>query len=699
MTRFVDVVFLTGQSPAFTYVDPDLDLRPGDVVRVPFGERKEATAEAEQLGLKGLVARKRAPKPAEKTAIVLEAHERVPPFPAKPAIERLLPGPLLPPQLVAMCRWISDYYLCPPGTALGPALSSAGPSSLVRLGLGRRKPRTPVSEAGTPVIPALPARKAWTPTADQASAIAALQEAVRSGGFSAHLLWGITGSGKTAVFLEAARAAIETGRQVLFLVPEIGLTPQTVARIRSALGEGVAVLHSQLTDVERAESWTALREGRLQVALGPRSALFAPLFRPGLVIVDEEHDGSYKQNGDSPRYHGRDAAVWLAREHGIPVILGSATPSLESWNNALEGRYRRIDLRNRATGAELPPVELVDLRTSRAATGSALSPALRQALVDCVGSGARAMVLHNRRGYAPQLCCLDCGHVPECPECPGLRLTLHRGHGVLACHHCGHVWPIPRNCPQCGSEELDPEGWAIQRVEEELRRALPGTPVTRLDRDVAGEREGHSLALGAFQAGGGVLLGTQMIAKGHDFAEVTLAAVTDSDIGASMPDFRASERTFQLLSQFAGRAGRADLPGRVMLQTRRPSDPLLARVAAHDFEGFAIEELERRRELSLPPFSRMVLVEASSEAPEPAWNWLVLLERALRPALAGRALAMGPVEAPLPVVRRRHRQHLLLKSSPEQFAFLRQTLARELARLPVPKGVRMHVDVDPVDLL
>jgi len=699
LTRFVDVAVLSGESPAFTYSDPGLDLSPGDVVLVPFGERKAPEPEAEQLGLKGLVARKRAPKRAEKFALVLEAHERVPPFPTKPVLERLLGAPLLPPQLVAMCRWISDYYLCPPGTALGPALSSAGPSSLVQLGLGRRKPRKPPPSPCAAPPPVLPPLAAWTPTADQAAAIASLQDAVRSGGFSAHLLWGITGSGKTAVFLEAARTALEQGQQVLFLVPEIGLTPQTVARIRKALGDGVAVLHSQLTDTERAESWMALREGRLQVALGPRSALFAPLFRPGLVIVDEEHDGSYKQNGDSPRYHGRDAAVWLAREHGIPVILGSATPSLETWNNALEGRYRRHDLRARATGAELPPVQLVDLRQSRAATGSALSPALRQALVDCVESGARAMVLHNRRGYAPQLCCLDCGHVPECPECPGLRLTLHRGHGVLACHHCGHTWPVPRTCPQCGSEELDPEGWAIQRVEEELRRALPGTPITRLDRDVAGEREGHSTALGAFHAGGGVLLGTQMIAKGHDFAEVTLAAVTDSDIGASMPDFRAAERTFQLLSQFAGRAGRADRPGRVMLQTRRPADPLLQRVASHDFEGFAGEEIERRRELSLPPFGRMVLVEASSESPEPAQRWLALLARALQQAFAGRALAQGPVEAPLPVVRRRHRQHLLLKSSPEHFAFLRKTLAREIARVPVPREVRMHIDVDPVDLL
>jgi primosomal protein N' (replication factor Y) len=670
------------------------------VVRVPFGEAPRES-ESEQLGLKGLTKRKRTPPPAEKYALVLEAHERLPPFATKSVIDRALPSPLVPAPLVDLARWIGDYYLCPPGTALGPVLSSAGPSSLVRLGLGKRKAKPTAHGEASPasVVADLPARQPWTPTPDQATAIEALQASVREHRFAAHLLWGITGSGKTAVFLEAARTALEAGRQVLFLVPEIGLTPQTVARIRKALGEGVAVLHSQLTDTERAEAWDGLRTGRLQVALGPRSALFAPLFHLGLVIVDEEHDGSYKQNGDAPRYHGRDAAVWLARRHGVPVILGSATPSLETWNNALEGRYGRLDLRQRATGASLPPVDLVDLRHGRASTGATFSGPLRQALVDCIAAGSRAMVLHNRRGYAPQLACLDCGHVPECPDCPGLRLTLHRSRGLLSCHHCGLSIPVPATCPECGSDELDPEGWAIQRVEEELHRVLPETPVTRLDRDVAADRDGHATALASFQERGGVLLGTQMIAKGHDFPEVTLAAVTDSDIGSGMPDFRAAERTFQLLSQFAGRAGRAGKPGRVLLQTRRPEDPLLARVAAHDFEGFASEELARRRELSLPPFGRMVLVEASSEDPDSAGRWLGRLAKRLAGIRDLQASVLGPVEAPLPVVRKRHRQHLLLKASPERFAALRQALMREAAVEPPPKGVRTSVDVDPVDLL
>lgn len=700
MTRFVDVCLLSGEAPPFTYADPGLDLAVGEVVRVPFGEAPREP-ESEQLGLKGLTKRKRTPPPAEKFAVVWDVHERIPPFATKSVIDRATASPFVPSALVDLARWIGDYYLCPPGTALGPILSSAGPSSLVRLGLGKRRPKAKADPDATPVThpPELPVPQPWTPTADQSVAIEVLQKAVSDGGFASHLLWGITGSGKTAVFLEAARTALEAGKQVLFLVPEIGLTPQTVTRIRKALGNGVAVLHSQLTDAERAEAWDGLRSGRLQVALGPRSALFAPLFRLGLVIVDEEHDGSYKQNGDAPRYHGRDAAVWLARRHGVPVVLGSATPSLETWNNALEGRYTRLDLRQRATGASLPPVELVDLRHGRASTGATFSGPLRQALIDCIASGSRAMVLHNRRGYAPQLACLECGHVPECPDCPGLRLTLHRSRGLLSCHHCGLSIPVPPTCPECGSEEMDPEGWAIQRVEEELHRVLPGTPVTRLDRDVASERAGHTTALDAFQTLGGVLLGTQMIAKGHDFPEVTLAAVTDSDIGSGMPDFRAAERTFQLLSQFAGRAGRAGKPGRVLLQTRRPEDPLLARVAAHDFEGFAVEELARRQELSLPPFGRMILVEASSEDPDSATRWLGRLAKRLSGLRDLQSSVLGPVEAPLPVVRKRHRQHLLLKSTPDRFAALRQALAREVAAEPPPKGVRATLDVDPVDLL
>lgn len=685
MTRFVDVVLASGQSPAFTYADPGGLFSPGDIARVPFGKGKTL-------------------------ALVLECHGRTPTFPVKDALERPLEGPWIPPHLADLARWMADYYLCAPGAAAGPVWSCAGSSTLVRLGLGARK--APGKKPGAaksarslaaesvedPIVSPPAANPGIQPNPEQADAADRISRAVAKGGFSPFLLYGVTGSGKTETFLLAAREALSRGLQVLILVPEIGLTPQTVRRTAAFLGEPVAVLHSQLLDSARAEAWTALRDGSVRVALGPRSALFAPLFRPGLIVVDEEHDGSYKQSGDAPRYQGRDAAVWLARRCGIPIVLGSATPSLESWNNARTGRYELLELPNRAGSASMPAVELVDLRASRKASGGALSPLLRRELTLVAERGEKAVVLHNRRGWAPQASCLDCGAALECPQCPGLRLTWHRK--SLVCHHCGHSQAPPRTCPSCGSEALEPQGWAIQRIEDEIRRLLPDVPVVRLDRDTASRRGGQEKALAEFGARGGVLLGTQMVAKGHDIPEVTLVGATDADIGAAMPDFRAGERTFQLLCQVSGRAGRAGLPGRVLLQTRRPEDPLLADVVAHDFRAFAAREIDQRRLLSLPPFSRLVLVEASGTDEASTSAWIEGLTAALRPRLARSGQeAMGPMPAPVAVVARRHRFHLLCKSAPESAASLRRAVAEELARRPPPPGIRVFADVDPQDLL
>ncbi len=675
MTRFVDVVLASGQSPLFTYADPAEAFSPGDLVRVPFGRRTAL-------------------------ALVLESHGRVPAFPVKDAQDRVLEGPWIPSHVVDLVRWMADYYLCAPGVAAGPVWSCAGNSTLVGLGLGARKARARKPVVGGLVSESVTAPGAppgIVPSSEQAAAAGRISLAVAEGGFAPFLLRGVTGSGKTETFLLAAREALSRGLQVLILVPEIGLTPQTVRRTAAFLGEPVAVLHSQLSESDRARAWIALREGSVRVALGPRSALFAPLFKPGLIVVDEEHDGSYKQSGDAPRYQGRDAAVWLARRCGIPVVLGSATPSLETWNNAATGRYRLLELASRALGAALPTVEMVDLRASRKASGGALSPRLRQELAEVARRGEKAVILHNRRGWAPQASCLDCGTALECPQCPGLRLTWHRR--CLVCHHCGHVQEPPRTCPSCGSGTLEPQGWAIQRVEDEIRRLLPDIPVVRLDRDSTSRRGGHELALARFRERGGILLGTQMVAKGHDIPEVTLVGATDADIGAAVPDFRADERTFQLLSQVSGRAGRAGLPGRVLLQTRRPGDPVLADVAAHDFPSFARRETEQRRILSLPPFSRLVLVEASGLDASAASGWMEALARALRPRLGAGQEALGPVDAPMAVVARRHRFHLLCKASPDSASALRRAVSETMAGLPPPSGVRTLVDVDPQDLL
>lgn len=670
MSRFVDVVLSSGQGPTFTYSDPGGTLAAGDLVLVPFGAKRPM-------------------------AMVWEAHDREPAFETKPVVERLLDAPFVPPHLVDLARWIGEYYLCQPGVAAGPIWSCAGKSSFVRLGLGKRKASARRDKPTDSVIAVPPLE--FNP--DQSAVARTLREAVAADAYSAFLLHGITGSGKTAVFLDAAREALERGKQALILVPEIGLTPQTVRRTADALGTGVAVLHSQISDSERARAWTSLRDGSCRVALGPRSALFAPLPDLGFVVVDEEHDGSYKQNGDSPRYHGRDAAVWLARRCSVPVVLGSATPSLESWHNARAGRYRLVELPRRAAGS-LPTVETVDLRQGRKATGTSLSPRLRSAIAEVLAKGERVMVLHNRRGWAPQAECLECGAPVECPECPGLRLTWHLGAGRLVCHHCGHSSPPPRNCPSCGSPSLEPQGWAIQRVQEEMERLFPGHPVARLDRDTTSRKGAQEETLDTYLDRGGILLGTQMIAKGHDFPDVTLVGVTDSDIGAGMPDFRASERSFQLLCQVVGRAGRAGLPGIAILQTRRPDDDVLRDVVAHDFGRFAGRELGTREALSLPPFSRMVLVEASGEDEAAVERWISDFARRLAPCLKPfSGTAMGPLGAPIPIVARRHRKHLLCKAPPERSADLRRAVAGTLAQVPAPRSLRVFADVDPVDVM
>ena len=666
---YVDVVLASGQGPCFTYLDPTQSLVVGDLVRVPFGSKKLM-------------------------ALVWEIHDREPSFAVKPVEEKLLEGPFVPPHMVDLARWISEYYLCLPGVAAGPVWSCAGKSTFVRLGLGKRKaPKSKIK------LVAPPEARRFVLNAQQMVAARTLRDALGANSFQPFLLHGITGSGKTAVFLDTARAALEAGKQVLILVPEIGLTPQTVKRTAETLGARVATLHSQISDTERADAWMALRDGTCRVALGPRSALFAPLFEPGLVVVDEEHDGSYKQNGDSPRYHGRDAAVWMARRCAIPVVVGSATPSLESWHNARSGRYGLLDLPQRAAG-QLPTVETVDLRQGRKATGTSLSPRLRMAIAEVLEKGERVMVLHNRRGWAPQAECLECGAPVECPDCPGLRLTWHLKMGRLVCHHCGHSSVPPKNCPSCGGASLEPQGWAIQRVQEEMERLFPGHSVVRLDRDVAARKGAHEAVMGDFMDAGGILLGTQMIAKGHDIADVTLVGVTDSDIGSGMPDFRAAERTFQLLSQVSGRAGRADLPGLALLQTRRPDDQLLLDVVAHDFKSFADRELENRRLLSLPPFSRLILVEVSGEDEAEADRWIAGLARQLSQRLAGLGgVAMGPLPAPVAVVAKRHRKHLLCKAPLERANDLRRTVLDALASAQPPKSLRVFADVDPVDVM
>jgi primosomal protein N' (replication factor Y) len=445
--------------------------------------------------------------------------------------------------------------------------------------------------------------------AAQCASTAAILEARR--GFATFLLHGVTGSGKTDVYLAAAAQVIADGGQVLLLVPEINLTPQLMQRVRTALPQvRIATLHSALAAGARRAQWQAASSGEAQLVLGTRLAVFAPLPRLGLVIVDEEHDASYKQQ-DNVRYHARDAAVWRAQRRGVPVVLGSATPSLESWLHAQAGRYRRLDLPGRADPrAAMPAVRLAANRSTRALEG--LGEDLREAIARRLARGEQSLVFVNRRGFAPSLVCAACRWEAQCPRC-SVRLTTHRAPPSLRCHHCGHVEPVKAACPECGNVDLVPLGYGTQRLERALAQAFPQARIARVDRD-------STRAQGAFAAMRDdveanrldILVGTQMLAKGHDFPRLTLVGVLGADNALYSADFRATERLFALLMQVAGRAGRADLPGEVIVQTDFPEHPVYAALIAHDYAQFAAALLRERDAAALPPFSHAAVLSAEA---------------------------------------------------------------------------------------
>ncbi len=501
------------------------------------------------------------------------------------------------------------------------------------------------------------------------------------------LLHGVTGSGKTEVYLAAAEAALERRRGVIVLVPEIGLTPQAVARFRSRLGDRVAVLHSALGAGERYDEWRRLRSGEADVCVGPRSAVFAPVAELGLIVVDEEHDGSYKQEGD-PSYDARHVAERRAADTGAVLLAGSATPRPESWQ-----ALPRAELPRRVDGLGMPAVDVVDMRGTDPRGGPLGRPTL-DALEEVRRDGGKAIVLVNRRGFAPYVCCRSCGHHWGCPHCD-VSLVAHRASQRLACHHCGHSEPPPRACPECGSVTLARAGAGTERVEELLCKRLDPLPVFRLDSDVAAGRGAHAEILSRFEgAPSGVLVGTQMVGKGHDFPQVTLSVILDADATLRFPDFRAEERTFAMVTQLAGRSGRGPRGGSVIVQTLAPEAPSIALAARHDAAGFLAGELERRAALRYPPFSRLIAVNLAAEpqdALEAAADRIAALIRASVPA---GTEVLGP--AVLFRLRGRHRRRLLLKAADrdDTVVAVREAVER-LVSERVLRGVALGVDVDP----
>jgi primosomal protein N' (replication factor Y) len=538
-------------------------------------------------------------------------------------------------------------------------------------------------------------------TLAQSEAIDAVASALREARATTFLLHGVTGSGKTEVYLRVIAAARETRRGSIVLVPEIALTPQLVARFRARFGDDVAVVHSALTPRERLSMWKRLRAGEVDVAIGARSALFAPVRALGLVVVDEEHDPSFKQE-EGVRYHARDMAILRAHRQGGVCLLGSATPSLESEHLARTGRATKLRLPERARAQPLPRVELVDLRRiGPGPTGDRrLSVPLHRAIEETLAAREQAILFLNRRGFAPSVRCESCGRGVTCDSC-SVALTFHKRASVVRCHTCDFEAPLASRCPHCGAQALALEGLGTEKLEETLAAAFPTARVARLDRDVASGRKVEAILARMRAREIDVLVGTQMVTKGHDLPNVTLVGVVNADAALSIPDFRAGERAFQLLVQVAGRAGRGDVPGRVLVQTWDPDHPAIALGARHDVDAFLARELADRRELGYPPLTRAALVRADGpdeHETRAACERLARAALAAEPVRSGAVLVQGPAPAPIARVRNRYRFRIMLRGADR--ARLRSVLvAVDEARADLPRGVRAAIDVDPVQLL
>lgn len=721
----------------FDYLPPpDCDpatLRPGIRMRVPFGRRSV-------LGF----------------LLELGNHSELNTAALKPAQAALDVEPVLSAEMLAFLHWAQRYYRHPAGEVLTTALpvllrqgepatasalpphwriTDAGRNALASATLLRRAPSQrllleqlarhtngvatealrAVTRNGTALlrtlcgkgwaeltlsesdsIPSTPSRLDHPPpTLNAAQTAAVTAVAAELDHFNVFLLEGVTGSGKTEVYLRLIEKVVEHGCQTLVLVPEIGLTPQLLARFQARLPGPLAVLHSGLSDRERLNAWLLARDGTASIVIGTRSAVFAPLRNPGLIIVDEEHDPSFKQQ-EGFRYHARDLAVIRGQQLGIPVVLGSATPALESYQNVQRHRYRLLLLPERVGGGREPAIEILDLR------GQPLTEGLSRPLLERIGAhlarNEQVLLFLNRRGYAPVLFCHACGWLRQCQHCDA-RMTLHLRQHRLICHHCGDSQPVDTVCPLCGSTELRPLGQGTERLENQLRQAFPDTRITRIDRDSTRRRGSLEGLLADVRAGGQrLLIGTQMLAKGHHFPDVTLVGIVDADQGLYGVDFRASERMAQLILQVAGRAGRAEKPGTVLLQTHQPHHPLLQTLVAHGYPAFATAALAERKAALLPPFAHQALLRAEAATAEQATAFLKTV-LALAEPLAEAVELLGPVPAPMERRAGRYRAQLLVQA--EQRQPLHRFLDLWVPRLWAQRGayrVRWSLDVDPIEL-
>jgi primosomal protein N' (replication factor Y) len=733
------VVFAEAPRGEFTYLVPQRlrgHVAPGSRVRVPLGK-----------GNRSILAYCIDVSPVATSTGKLKEITRVIDDP-----------PLLTAELLDLTRWLAGYYMCD----LGPALEAVVPASVrgqagtreitvyhVAAGVASRMAELKLSpkqasilryllDSPTPQTVAeitravicttapisalrakgliraerrrvlqvqrvehpVPPRPAWNLNTAQQAALDAIRRALHATESRTVLLHGVTGSGKTEVYMQAIEQVIGFGREVIVLVPEISLTPQTCERFRSRLGS-VAVLHSHLKPGDRHAEWLRIARGEVRVVVGARSAVFAPVPHLGLIVIDEEHESSFKQD-HVPRYHAREVAARRAGRAGIPLVLGSATPSLESWYRAQQGEYELISLPERVLERPMPHVETIDLRNEygRGPLRGAISRPLHRAISAELEAGSQIILLLNRRGFSTHVQCPACGHVLRCPRCD-IALTHHRSEERAICHYCNYRVPTPETCSNCRFQGMRFGGLGTQRLEAEVRARFAGVSCLRMDTDSMRKPGSHETALKRFHDGEiQILLGTQMIAKGLDFPNVTLVGVVNADIGLHLPDFRAGERTFQLVTQVAGRTGRGDRGGRVLVQTFSPDSPAIQAAVRHDYQRFAQSELPERKEFQYPPFTSLTRLVFRGDSPLATESFAQAIADAIRnhlDATATRARLLGPVPAPLARLQGKYRFHVLLQSRDQEG--IRRAIQHAADQLTCPPGVRWIIDVDAVSMM
>jgi primosomal protein N' (replication factor Y) len=732
------VVFPSGPTQEFDYVVPETlrgEVDVGCRVRVPFGRGNRPVV--------GYCVRLETKEPKRKLKEVDSAVDG---------------APLLRPPMLRLTQWMADYYLCDWGVVLESVIpagvrDAAGTRLTTLLTLAEewrgkfaelklpkkqllamevlaaaKEPMTPsqLAEAAhctqAPItalrrrgvirseVVRLHTHKAPEVTVereaphelndDQRKALDVVLDSLRGKRHDTILLHGITGSGKTEVYMRAIQEVVSYGRQAIVLVPEISLTPQTQERFRARFGQ-VAVLHSHLSDADRHAHWEEIARGNVPVVVGARSAIFAPTPHLGLVILDEEHEATFKQE-TAPRYHARDVALFRARSENVPLVLGSATPSLDSYYRALEGEFKLVEMPRRVFDRPLPDVLTIDLRHERSEQGvrGALSRPLRTAMERTLRDDGQVILLLNRRGYSTHIQCPSCGEAAKCPNCD-IGLTHHRTDHVALCHYCDYEVPAPKKCPSCGSPEIRYQGFGTEKLEAEVRARFPEYRSIRMDADSMQKPGSHERALAEFRAGDAqILLGTQMIAKGLDFPNVMLVGVVNADTALHLPDFRAAERTFQLVVQVAGRTGRGDRGGRVLVQTFTPDHPAMTAAARHDYRTFAEAELAERRAWSYPPMTGMVRLVVRGPREIPTKEFSLYVGERLQKEIAAaelQARVLGPAPAPISRLRGLFRFHL--QAQAVDTAALHEAIRRTIDGLEPPEDVQWIVDIDPLDML